>query len=42
MRFFVGLKMSEIAEVLEVSKATVEREWRYLRVWLQTELADDA
>ncbi len=40
--FFVGLKMSEIAEVLEVSKATVEREWRYLRVWLQTELADDA
>ena len=42
LRFFVGLKMSEIAEVLEVSKATVEREWRYLRVWLQTELTDEA
>ena len=38
LRFFAGLTMEEIAADLNVSKATVEREWRYIRAWLYKEL----
>lgn len=34
MRFFGGLEMDEIAQVLEVSKSTVERDWSVGRAWL--------
>jgi RNA polymerase sigma factor (TIGR02999 family) len=34
LRFFGGLTMDEIAEVLDVSLATVEREWSFSRAWL--------
>jgi RNA polymerase sigma factor (TIGR02999 family) len=34
LRFFGGLAMDEVAEVLEISKATVEREWSFARAWL--------
>ena len=34
LRFFGGLSMDEIAEVLEISRATVEREWSFARAWL--------
>ncbi|MFN8573038.1 MAG: sigma-70 family RNA polymerase sigma factor [Gemmatimonadaceae bacterium] len=34
LRFFGGLTMNEVAEVLEVSLATVEREWSFARAWL--------
>ncbi len=34
LRFFGGLTMEEIADVLEVSRATVEREWSFARAWL--------
>jgi RNA polymerase sigma factor (TIGR02999 family) len=33
-RFFGGLEMHEIAELLEVSEATVLRDWRTARAWL--------
>jgi RNA polymerase sigma-70 factor (ECF subfamily) len=39
-RFFGGLGMEEIAEVLGVSKRTVEGEWRLARAWLHRELSD--
>jgi RNA polymerase sigma factor (TIGR02999 family) len=39
MRFFGGLDMAEIAEVLEVSRATVDRDWRFARTWLYRRLA---
>ena len=39
LRFFGGLTIEETAEVLGVSTATVEREWRAARAWLQTELS---
>ena len=39
LRYFGGLANEEIAEVLEVSPATVERDWRYARAWLHQELA---
>ncbi len=38
MRFFLGMKLDEIAETLEVSKSTVEDAWRKARVWLYTQL----
>ncbi|MEE8166167.1 MAG: ECF-type sigma factor [Myxococcota bacterium] len=38
LRFFAGLSELETAEVLEVSRATVSREWRYIRYWLRNQL----
>jgi RNA polymerase sigma factor (TIGR02999 family) len=38
-RFFGGLEMREIAELLNVSEATVLRDWRAARAWLARELA---
>jgi len=35
MRFFGGLSMEEIAEVLNVSRLTVIRDWNFARAWLQ-------
>ena len=37
LKFFAGLSMAEIAEVLDVPLRTVERDWRFARAWLQTE-----
>ena len=34
LKFFGGLTVEEIAEVLESSGATVEREWAFARAWL--------
>src|SRR5262245_54289002 len=39
-RFFGGLTNEEVAAVLNLGVATVEREWRYARAWLQQRLAD--
>jgi RNA polymerase sigma factor (TIGR02999 family) len=40
LRFFAGLTMPEIAEMLGLSLATVERHWTYARTWLYAEVAD--
>ncbi len=37
-RFFGGLEVSELATLLEVSEATVAREWRSARAWLALEI----
>jgi RNA polymerase sigma factor (TIGR02999 family) len=34
LKFFGGLTTEEIAQVLQVSGATVEREWSFARAWL--------
>ena len=34
LRFFAGLSLAEIAEVLGISRATAERDWAYARAWL--------
>ena len=34
LKFFGGLTAQEIAEVLQISDATVEREWTFARAWL--------
>jgi RNA polymerase sigma factor (TIGR02999 family) len=41
LRFFAGLSVEEIADVLEVSKTTIEAEWRVARAWLATQLKDE-
>lgn len=38
LRYFVGLSVVETAEVLDISPATVKREWATARVWLQREI----
>jgi len=38
MRFFAGLEVTEIAEVLDCSPSTVKREWRFTKRWLAREL----
>jgi RNA polymerase sigma factor (TIGR02999 family) len=40
LKFFGGLTIEETAEVLGVSHATVEREWKLARAWLRRELSD--
>ena len=38
LRYFGGLSIHETAAVLDVSHATIEREWRTARLWLRREL----
>ncbi len=39
LRFFGGLENEEVAEVLDISLATVKRDWAVARAWLHRELA---
>ncbi len=39
-RFFGGLDVAETAQLLDISEATVLRDWRAARAWLATELRD--
>ena len=38
LRFFGGLEVEEMADVLDVSPATIKRDWRFARAFLQREL----
>lgn len=38
-RFFAGMTISEMSEALEISEATVSRDWRLARAWLNRALA---
>jgi RNA polymerase sigma factor (TIGR02999 family) len=39
LRFFAGLTIDETARALDVSAATVERDWEYAKAWLHRDLA---
>ena len=39
LRFFAGLTVPEVADVLQLSTTTIESEWRAARAWLATALA---
>lgn len=39
LRFFGGLEVEQIGEILGISPRTVKRDWRYARAWLCRELA---
>ena len=38
LRFFGGLTIDEVAATVQLSTATIEREWRSARAWLRLEL----
>lgn len=38
LRYFSGLSLEETAEVLQISRATVARDWEAARAWLHREL----
>jgi len=42
LRFFGGLSVKEVAEVLNVSEETVMRDWRLAKVWLLRELGQES
>lgn len=39
LRYFVGLKIGEAADVLGISEATAKRWWTYAKAWLFTEIS---
>lgn len=41
LRFFGGLSVQEVADVLGVSKRTVEADWTMVRAWLRRELSEE-
>jgi RNA polymerase sigma factor (TIGR02999 family) len=40
LRYFTGLHMNEIAEVLGITERTVYRHWRFTLAWLKSRLGD--
>jgi RNA polymerase sigma factor (TIGR02999 family) len=38
LRYFGGLSIEETAQVLDISPATVKRDWAIARIWLHREL----
>jgi RNA polymerase sigma factor (TIGR02999 family) len=40
MRYFGGLSLKEIAEVLQMSISTVQRSWRVSRAWLRSSMTE--
>jgi RNA polymerase sigma factor (sigma-70 family) len=39
LRYFAGMTVEETAAALDISIGTVEREWRYIKAWLATQLS---
>lgn len=39
LRFFGGFEVKEVAEILEISPATVKREWAMAKAWLHREIS---
>ena len=42
LRFFGGLSIEETSRVLEISAATVKRDWTTAKVWLPDEMSRTA
>ena len=40
LRYFGGLTIDEVAEVVGLSAATVVREWTIAKAWLRSELSE--
>jgi DNA-directed RNA polymerase specialized sigma24 family protein len=38
MKFFGGFQLEEIAEAMDISVATVKRDWDFAKVWLYDQL----
>lgn len=42
LRIFAGLTVPEIAEVLNIGRRSVDRQWAFARAWLRSHLGTDA
>jgi RNA polymerase sigma factor (TIGR02999 family) len=42
LRFFAGLSLEEISDVMEIATATVQRDWTAARAWLYREISRNA
>lgn len=42
LRYFAGLEITETAQVLKISVATVKRDWAMAKAWLKDELTREA
>ena len=40
LRFYTGLKVEEVAELLKISDSTIKREWRMAKAWLYDRLGN--
>jgi RNA polymerase sigma factor (TIGR02999 family) len=40
MRYFAGLEIDEVASCLEISPATVKRDWEFARAWMRVEMQE--
>ena len=40
LRYYAGRSNEEVASILDISLSTVEREWRFIRSWLKSELTE--
>ena len=40
MRFFAGMTVAEVAQVLELSTRTVEAQWTHAKAWLRREIEE--
>jgi RNA polymerase sigma factor (TIGR02999 family) len=38
LRYFTGMSMNEVADVLGMSERTVHRHWRFIKAWLKSRL----
>jgi len=38
LRFFAGMNMEEIAQVLDISERSLHRQWRFIKAWLKSRL----
>jgi RNA polymerase sigma factor (TIGR02999 family) len=41
LRYFAGLGVEEIGQLLDLSSRTIKREWRWARAWLYRELGEE-
>ena len=40
LRFFAGMTTEQVADLLDISRATAERYWSYARAWLYREMSE--
>ncbi|MEM8678481.1 MAG: ECF-type sigma factor [Planctomycetota bacterium] len=41
LRYFASLSVADTAKSLDVSQATVKRDWQFARAWLNQEIAGE-
>jgi DNA-directed RNA polymerase specialized sigma24 family protein len=42
LRYFAGLSRDETARALGLTVRTIDREWRYIKTWLYTQMTDQS